>query len=65
MKEVWYAKIGSNPNKIKYAIAISRLTGSIGITEDEVDESGTILSTVTVRLEGHQENDYYKVEEFK
>jgi hypothetical protein len=65
MKEVWYAKIGSNPDKVKYAIAMSRLTGSIGITEEEVDESGTVLSTVTVRREGHQGDDYYKVEDFK
>jgi hypothetical protein len=64
MKENWYAKIGSNPDKIKYAIAISRLTGSIGIIEEEVDENGAVLNTVTVRKEGHQEKDYYKVGEF-
>jgi hypothetical protein len=64
MAEIWYAKAGSNPNKIKYAVAMSRVTGSIGITEEEVDEKGVVLSTVTVRKEGYQEKDYYKVGEF-
>jgi len=58
IKETWYAQIGSDPSLIDTAILHARVTGSIGATE-QIGFDGPFA---TVRREGYQSVDYYKVE---
>lgn len=62
-KQVWYVKNGSDPDLIKSAILTARVTGSVGASEIHMDGlSDRIEKFATVRREGHQENNYYKLE---
>lgn len=64
----WYAKIGSDKECIDIAITYARVTGSIWSTYSIAKpwRSGLLLcdidKTATVRREGFQEKDYYKLE---